>query len=432
MTIGGMFLQLMGMFFPIIVLASGIFACIFVSLLTRIEHAQNPVKTLFVSMFCSNVLLIVISSFLVAKWMPDFMNLIFSIAIGAFGGYFICFAHSNLVFNKYKPVYNVSNASMSGFPATVKQTIKEGMGSVFAPAFILVVCLVLSFVVCGGVEQPSVGLFGISLAVLACISCVGLTIALNAFGITTSGVDTILETYEEDLQDSGFPKNNIFATTGKHIVLLGKNYTSAMAILSSILLLIAYTYLANLEQVDIINPYVLGSMLLGLSVPFVFCASVMGIVSKIARRLLLEVRMQFKHSPQILRYEMRPDYEKCVEISAINSTIQVIINLLFIVALGIYIALKLKEEALCGFVFGAIFSSFGLIFLTSGTSVVAKSAKRYFESQFSFNKNVNEYEAININEAIFASIKEIVVPSLNALIKFLAIASAALIPLFVF
>ncbi len=430
MTLGAEFLQLMGMFLPIIVAASGIFASVLVILLTNVEKSQNPVKTLFVSMFCSNLIFIVISYYLIKNWYPQDINMIFPVIIGALGGYFICFSHSNMIFSKYKPVLNVANSAISGASPAIRQTFKEGLGSVFAPGFIIAFCLIFSFVSCGGVSSPSIGLYGIMLSILASVSCVGVMVAISTFGLTTSNVDTVLETYEEDIYDNRYPQSNILSTTGQYIVALGKNYINAMTILAGLVLVYAYTILAQLEQVDILNPYVMGSILIGATVPFVYSATSLGIVSKTARRLVLEVKAQIKKAPQILRYEMRPDYEKCVEISAINSSIQVIINTLFVVLIGVYIVLKLKEEALCGFIFGVVISSFGLIFLTSGTSILAKSAKKYFEGQFNHVKNTSEYEAINLNEAIFSSLKEVIVPSLNALIKFLAILAMALIPLF--
>jgi K(+)-stimulated pyrophosphate-energized sodium pump len=269
------------------------------------------------------------------------------------------------------------------------------------------------------------------LSILASVSCAGVMIGISTFGLTTSNVDTVLETYEEDIYDNRYPQSNVLSTTGQYIISLGKNYINAMTILSGLALVLGYTLLAQLEQVDILNPYVMGSIIVGATIPFLYCATSLGIVSKTARRLVLEVKAQIKKAPQILRYEMRPDYEKCVEISAINSSIQVIINTLFVVLLAVYIALKLNEEALCGYIFGTIISAFGLIFFTSGTSIVAKSAKKYFEGQFSHIKNTNEFDAINLNEAVFSSLKDVIVPSLNSLIKFLAILAMALVPLFV-
>ena len=304
------------------------------------------------------------------------------------------------------------------------------MSGNFAPATIFFTTIILAFVLPGGVENPTVGLYGIMLAILASVSGAGVMISINTFGLTTSNVDTVLDSYEEDIYDNRYPQASVLSTTGHHIVALGKNYINTITILASLAGVIAFAILTNLEQVDIINPYVLGSIILGAAMPFLYSTCVMGIISKTARRLVLEVKKQIKKAPQILRFEMRPNYEDCVEISAINSSIQVIINTLLIVAFGVYIAIKLKEEALCGFVFGVIISSFGLIFVTSGTSLVARGAKKYFENHFSHIKNLEEYSSINVNDALFSSMKDIIVPSLNSLLKFLVILMIALAPLF--
>jgi len=431
MTIGGAFMQLMGMFLPIIVAGSGIFASVIVLLFTNIEKSTNPIKTLFTSMFCSNIILILISAFLIYKWLPGYMGLLSSVVIGAIGGYLICFAHSNLVFNKYKPILNVANSAISGVSPTIRQAVKEGFSAVLAPGAIFAISIILAFVMPGGIEDPSLGLFGIALSILTSISGIGVMLSVNTFGLTTSSVDTVLESYEEDIYDNRYPQNTVFNSIGQHIVSLGKNYINAMTILSSLSMLITFVILINLEQVDVINPYVMGSILMGATMPFLYSTCVMGIVSKTAKRLVLEVKKQIKKAPQILRYEMRPDYESCVEISAINSSVQVLINTCLIIAIGAIIAVKLKEEALCGFVLGAIVSAFGLIFMTSGTSLVAKSAKKYFEGQLNYLKNIEEYNALNINEVIFSSLKDIIVPSLNILVKFLAILLVAFAPFFV-
>lgn len=429
MTIGGEFMQLMGMFLPVVIAGSAIFVNVLVALFTRVDKTNNLVKTLFGSMFVSNILLILVCAFLIHKWLPDFMGLVLSVAVGAIGGYLICFSHSNFIFSKYKPILNVSNSTISGSSFTIKQTIKEGFSGVVAPAVIFSISIILAFVLPGGVSEPSLGLFGIVLAFLASISSLGVILGANIFGLAACNTDNVLETYEEDICQNNFSKSSFLNSSVSYIISLGKNYINALSIFAALVMIISYTLLIGLEQVDIINPYVIASIILGAAVPYLYFTSVMGIVSKTARRLVLDVKKQIKSFPQILRYEMRPDFEECVKLSAINSSIQVVINTLLIVIIGIIIALKLKEEALCGYVFGALISSFGLIFLMSGTSLVAKGAKKYFISQFGLMKNTQEYSAINLNEAVFSSLKDLMIPSLNALIKFMAIAIMALVPI---
>ena len=192
----------------------------------------------------------------------------------------------------------------------------------------------------------------------------------------------------------------------------------------------AYSFISKVEFIDIYNPYVLGSLFIGISVPFAYGARIMSMVSKTARRLVLEVKNQIKKAPQILRFEMRPDFEKCCEMASTNSSIQVAFNCSFVVILFFAIVYKLQMEALGGFVFGVIFSAFCLIFLLSSSSNLIKSAKRHFEEQFNYIKNTDEYDAISLNEAIFSSIRDLINPSLNALVKFLAVIALSLVPLF--
>ena len=430
MAVGGAFYQLMGAFLPIIIAASGIFSCVIVVLLTRFRNAQNPLKSMFVSLFFANVLLVAISYFLVNEWLEGLINLVYSIAIGAFSGFILCFSHSNLIYSKYKPSIDISNTAISGFIPTLRQTIKESFGGVFLPVLIMALCFVFSFVSAQGINEPSIGLYGIALSVLSMLSCVGIMIGMCSFGLTTKNVNTILDTYEEDICE----KQNIIANTlgevGFHIVSLCKNFVICASFLTVIVSVIAYSILANLEQIDIVNPYVLTSLLIGATIPFVYSSSILGIVSKTARRLGIEVKRQLKKSPQIMRYEIRPDYEKCCEIAALNSSIQVVFHTMFVVIIFFVIAKYLNIEALAGFIIGIMLSSIGLLFTTSSSSTLAKGAKKYFEEQFNCVKNTEEYNAISLNDAIFNAFRELITPSLSALIKFIAILALVLVPMF--
>ena len=72
-----------------------------------------------------------------------------------------------------------------------------------------------------------------------------------------------------------------------------------------------------------------------------------------------------------------------------------------------------------------------LAFLLSASSNLVKSAKKCFQEQFNYVRNTEEFDSINVNEVIFTSLRELLNPTLNALIKFLAMVAFALIPLFV-
>jgi len=430
MAIGGEYLMLMGAFLPIIIAASGIFSCVVAILLTNFDRICNPVKTLFASMLIACTIFVFASYFIIKSWYPDLINFIYPVAIGAFGGYVMCFVHSNYIFSKYKPVLNISNAAISGFDAAFKQTLREGFGGVIFLGLIFAIIIISSFLSSYGMQEPSFGVYGVMLAILSSLSTLGILIGINTFALITKSADNILDSYEEEISEKQNIIFNSLGPIGHCTVALGKNYINFVSILTSISALIAYSVLVNLIEVDILNPYVMGALFIGASIPFMYCGFTMAIASKTARRLVLEVKRQFRKSPQILRFEMRPDYEKCVDISALNSTIQVVFNSAIVVLIFVLVAIFLKKEALLGLVFGSIISSFGLMAISNSCSNGAKSAKKYFESQFNC-RNTKEYEAIGTNSEVFSVFGNIVCPILNILIKFLAVLAFAFAPLLI-
>ena len=430
MTVGGEFLQLMGSFLPIIILASGIFASIISIMFINFNKITNPLRVLFSSAFFANVIFVIISYFVIRFWLPDLIYLFYPIVIGAFGGYFICFLNSNLLYSKYKPVVDVSNSAISGFLPTYRQIIKESFSAIFSPAVVVALVLIFSFVLSQGLNEPSAGLYGVTLAVLAMLSCSALMIGICSFGFTTKNVYKVLDTYEEDICEKENVLSNSLDGVGFHIVALGKNYINFATMITVVSAIMAYCVLSCIEEIDLINPYVLSSLFIGVTIPFIYSAFVMGIVSKTARRLVLEVKRQLKKFPQVLRFEMRPDYEKCVDISAISSLIQVIISTILVIIISFLIVFNLQKEAFGGYIFGVLVASFCLVYMTNSSCVLVKSAKRFFENQFNYIKNTDEYNAISLNEEIFCSFKSLINPSLNALLKFLVILALSLIPLF--
>lgn len=430
MAIGGTFFQLMGAFLPIIIAASGIFSCVIAVLFTIFRNTKNLVRKFFTSAFFANVLLVAISYFLVKQWLPGMIEFVISIAIGSFCGFALCFSQSNHIYSKYRPAIDISNASISGFVPVLRQIIKEGFASVFLPVIIVALCFVSSFVLALGVQEPSMGLYGVALSVLSMLSSIGVMIGIASFGMATKNVSVVLDAYQEDICEKQIILSNSLGDVGFHLVSLCKNFVNSASILVTIIALIAYTILANLEQVDIMNPYVLTALLIGSIIPFAYSASILGIVLKTARRLALEVKNQVKSMPQILRFEIRPNYEKCCEVAAINSSVQVVFHTIVVVVIFLLIVKFLNIEALMGFVFGVMLSSIGLIYTSSSSSILGKTAKKYFEEQFDCIRNTEEYNAISLNEAIFSAFKELINPALSILIKFLAVLALALVPMF--
>ena len=68
-------------------------------------------------------------------------------------------------------------------------------------------------------------------------------------------------------------------------------------------------------QVDLMNPKVLIGVFIGSMMAFLFCGLTMNAVGRAARKMVEEVRRQFREIKGILTGEATPDYARCVAIS---------------------------------------------------------------------------------------------------------------------
>ncbi|MBQ7287605.1 MAG: sodium/proton-translocating pyrophosphatase [Candidatus Gastranaerophilales bacterium] len=430
MGVGDQFSLLMGTFLPIAIVSCGIFASIIAVLLSDYLKTDRLALKFLTMILSANVLFILFAFCSIKRWLPDYTDLIIPLSLGAFGGLVFCFMHFNFIFPSHRPAQNISNASISGFEQTLRQVLKEGMGGVVFPAIIIGLGIVASFVLVKGIEEPSVGLYGIMLFILGLVSTSAVLITMFVFANLVQAPENTLDYYYENTSIKKQGHFDIFDDLNTNLMAFSKNYTNLVSITVSIAALIAYSILAELIEIDIINPFVLCSLFVGSAIPYMFSSFVIRGCIKVARRLVFEVETQLRQIPQILRFEIRPDYDKALRIGSIATLAQVLIAFSVLIVLFILIGKLLNTEAIFGFVFGAILSSFGLMFLLTALFNLTMSAQKYFKSQYDYHKNQDEYDSILSNKIIFSSYEGLILPTLNVLIKFMAILAMALVPIF--
>lgn len=69
-----------------------------------------------------------------------------------------------------------------------------------------------------------------------------------------------------------------------------------------------------MNQVDILKPMEFSCLVLGAMLPYAFSAMTMEAVGSAAQKMIKEIKDQFSN-PLILRREVRPDYNRCIQIS---------------------------------------------------------------------------------------------------------------------
>lgn len=429
MTLGGYCYNLMGSFLPIIIIANGIFASILIIVFNKRKKLKNPITRLYSSILVSGFVFNLLNFYVVKTWFKDDINLVFSIILGSIMGFILCFISANCIFEKYKPVKNVLISSINGKYNLFIQSLKEGMINVFAPVLIIALDIIFSFLFAYGIQAPAMGIFGISLSIIGFIGTLGINIAISIFGLISNNSDSILENYEQTTNIE--TSENILGNFGHYAILLGKNFINATSIIVSIIVVVAYTVLVEQDEIDILNPYVLSSLVIGSSVPFVFVAQFISSGSKAAKRLIFNVKKQFRHNPQILNYEMRPNYEENVKLIGKTTSIQAIVSISLFIILFYLIGKYLNKEALAGFVIGIILASIGIIFTLSNCTSIIKTAKKYFYTEYKNTHYTQEYGQISDSEIILNIISDLINPCLISLIKFASILALIIAPFYI-
>ncbi len=428
MTIGSEVFYLQGVFFPLILAANGLFASVFVILFTSFGKT-DAVKKLLLLEVVAVFIYSFITFYCIKVWFPEYKMLFNPILTGGITGLIITFANIFSMSEKYRPVKNIANSSTMGLKAILVQGIREGVKLSIFPVLLLFAAILTSFLSCAGMESPMLGIWGISLFVLSLVATIGMIIAINLFSCILASSRNFNNISQESTFYDSSDKIE-FIRTKDYISGFGSNFINAVSILSTIIVIIAYTVIAGLEEADLLNPFVLSSLVLGAIIPFMFCSYVTGGISRTARSLTFEVKRQLQKHPQILRNEMTPDYLKCITLASRNSAIQAIFYIFVICIIISLIFVFLKEEALAGLIFGSLLSTEGLLFILSNSSLALKGAKKYLANEF---KGLDRAEYISLADGhnIIGEFGEIVVPVLNMLIKFMAIFALTLIPYFV-
>merc|ERR1711959_720415 len=170
----------------------------------------------------------------------------------------------------------------------------------------------------------------------------------------------------------------------------------------------------SVEDASILNPKVFPGLLLGAMLPYWFSAMTMGAVGQAALEMVEEVRRQFRTIPGIMGGTNRPDYDKCVSISTRAS----------LVAMGGPGALVLLTPIVVGVLFGTQTLSGVLVgALVSGVQMATSAAN-------TGGKGTDAHTAAVIGDTVGDPLKDTSGPSLNILIKLMAVESLVLAPFF--
>jgi len=158
----------------------------------------------------------------------------------------------------------------------------------------------------------------------------------------------------------------------------------------------------------------------------------MGAVERAAFAVVEEVRRQFREIPGLREGEpgVEPDYTRAVGMTAKTAINSMIVPSVLAFVLPLLIGVILGKETLAGFVAGALASGFlmGIWMINAGEGW--DNAKKYIEAGNLGGKGTLVHAAAVVGDTVGDPLKDTAGPSMNILIKLMAVVALVFVPLF--
>ena len=165
--------------------------------------------------------------------------------------------------------------------------------------------------------------------------------------------------------------------------------------------------------------------LVGGALPYLFSGMLIEAVANAARKMVEEVRRQFRDIPGILEGKAKPDYKTCIEISSQGALKEMrmpaIISIIFPVIAGFLFG----PYFVGGLLIGATLSAIMLAIFTGNAGGAWDNGKKYIESGAieGQGKGSPAHDAAVVGDTVGDPLKDTVGPSLDILIKIMSTVS---------
>lgn len=347
----------------------------------------------------------------ISPWIAASLGVISGVIIGGIAEYYTSY--------DYKPTQTIAAASKEGAALTITQGLAVGMKSCMYPLIVLGITTYASYAVSG--------MFGIAMAAVGMLSFVSATVSVDTYGPISDNAGGIAEMsgLEPEVRNITDKLDSVGNTTAA----IGKGFAIGSASLAALSLMVSFLYAFQPEgsslDLNFTNPLILSGALVGAALPYLFSGMLIEAVANAARKMVEEVRRQFKEIPGILEGKAKPDYKTCIEISSQGALKEMrmpaIISIIFPVIAGFLFG----PYFVGGLLIGATLSAIMLAIFTGNAGGAWDNGKKYIESGAieGQGKGSPAHDAAVVGDTVGDPLKDTVGPSLDILIKIMSTVS---------
>jgi len=278
------------------------------------------------------------------------------------------------------------------------------------------------------------GMYGIACAAIGILSTMAIGLTIDAYGPISDNAGGIAEM--SHMGEEVRARTDALDAAGNTTAAIGKGFAIGSAALVSLALFGGFVTVSGIDKTNgqaedslsILNPFVFSGLLIGAMLPYWFSALTMKSVGKAALAMVVEVRRQFAEIDGIMEGRNEPEYDRCIKISTDASLKEMIAPGVLVMFTPIIVGLLFGQYALSGLLAGALVSGVQMAISSSNTGGAWDNAKKYYEKLN--QKGTPEHKAAVVGDTVGDPLKDTSGPSLNILIKLMAIISLVFAPAF--
>lgn len=424
-------LRLTALLFPMLVNGIGIVASIVSLFFVRAKSEDKVEGALKAALVVSTLVMLAILYPVTMTALPGVMpigdavvtntGVFLALAAGLISGLLIGLVTEFFTSHRFGPVRQVADACKTGSATNIIYGLALGYNSAVIPMLLIAVSVVVGF--------SAAGMYGIAMTAIGMLGTIAVGLTIDAYGPVSDNAGGIAEMAKmgKDIRK----RTDALDAAGNTTAAIGKGFAIGSAALTSLALTSAFLTRADLYTINMIDPRVLAGLLAGAALPFAFSALTMKSVGKAAFDMIEEVRRQFRTIPGLMEGTAKPDYSKCVDISTKASIREMIAPGLLVILTPLVVGFLFGVHMLAGVLIGSLLSGVMLAVSMANSGGAWDNAKKYIETGVLGGKGSDAHKAAVVGDTVGDPFKDTSGPSLNILIKLMAIISLVFAQAFV-
>ncbi len=452
---------------PMIIAGLGIILSIVGIFMVRCKEEatqKNLLRALLIGTLGSSALiLVVLAGMVYTGWIS--WGIFGSVVSGLIAGVVIGQLTEYYTSDGYAPTRGIANQANMGAATTIIDGFATGMYSSALPVVTIVIGILCAFGFADGFSNAAMGLYGIGFAAVGMLSTLGITLATDAYGPIADNAGGNAEM--SGLGPEVRKRTDALDALGNTTAATGKGFAIGSAALTAMALLAAYieeiriwigrlasesidgiyrvgqtafsvngdiagtisaktaviSDFINAYELTIMNPKLICGLFIGAMMSFLFCAMAMKAVGRAAGAMVNEVRRQFKEIPGIMEGRGKPDYARCVSISTAGAQREMILPSLLAIIAPVTTGLVLGVAGVMGLLAGGLTCGFVLAITLNNAGGAWDNAKKYIEKGAYGGKGSAAHKAAVVGDTVGDPFKDTSGPSMNILIKLMAMVS---------